>query len=81
MTELESTFFELLDPREPGVAALGEALLHELARQLAEPARDAVSGVIGLADCDVAMRRILYGGGYPRGLAKGAARRLVDHVA
>lgn len=81
MTELESTFFELLEPQSPAVSALGEDALRHLAALLAAAARDAVSGVIGLADCDVAMRRILYGVGYPRTLAKGAARRMVEHVA
>jgi hypothetical protein len=81
MTELETAFFELLDPQLPSVAALGEESLRSLARLLASRAREAVSGVIRLSDCDVEMRQILRGSGYPRDLAKGAARRMVEHVA
>ena len=81
MTELEVAFFELLEPEAPAVAAMGETALRCIASTLAATARDAVCGVIPLSDCDAEMRRVLRGSGYPRELAKGAARRMVEYVA
>ena len=81
MTELEATFFDLLEPEAPDVAPLGEDHLRLLAFHLATTARDAVAGVMKPGECDVAMRQILRGGGYPRHLAAPAARRLVEFVA
>lgn len=81
MTELESAIFDLLDPFEPEVAALGERRLRSLASVLASAARDAVTGVLGPSECDVTMRRILYLAGYPRHRAKHAARVMTEHVA
>ena len=81
MTELEIAFFELLEPEVPAVAVLGEPALRVIASSLAATARDAVCGVIRLSDCDAEMRRVLRGCGYPREMAKGAARRMVEYVA
>ena len=81
MIELEAAIFSLLDPFAPEVAVLGEGRLRSLAAQLAEAARDAVSGVTKPGECDVAMRSILRRAGYPPDRAKFAARRMVEHVA
>lgn len=81
MNELEATFFDLLEPESPHVATLGEDHLRLLAYHLAAAAREAVAGVLKPGECDVAMRAILRGGGYPRHLAAPAARRMVEFVA
>ena len=81
MNELESAIFVLLEPYSPAVASLGEDTLRSLAAQLARAACDAVAGVLKPGECDVTMRAILRGSGYPRELAAPAARRMVEHVA
>ncbi|NUN49460.1 MAG: hypothetical protein HUU15_11590 [Candidatus Brocadiae bacterium] len=81
MTGLEAAFYDLLEPAAPEIALLGEPTLRLLAGSLAATARDAVSGIIRLSDCDIAMRRELRRRGYPPDRAAGAARRMVEFVA
>ena len=80
MIDMETAFFELLEPESPSVAVLGEGRLRTLAERLAATARDAVSGILLPGECDIEMRRIMRGSGYPWELAAPAARRMVEHI-